>query len=87
MTDEQDIRREAAAMKAVQGLPGCLWARGMYAGIADRVRGGVTYYLMMPCAPTFSRPTGDAHAASRCKLWLLFICLQLSPVSPEAASS
>ena len=47
---EDLVRREAAAMKAVQSLEGCLPVLGTYADIWDEVDGGATYYLAMPCA-------------------------------------
>ncbi len=48
---EDCARSEAAAMKAVQSLDGCLWLHDMYASVTDPELGGASYYLSMPCAP------------------------------------
>ena len=56
--EEEEVRREAAAMKAVKMLTGCLNVLGTYAGILHETDGGVMYYFTMPCALNQPRNPG-----------------------------
>jgi len=62
--EEEEVRREAAAMKAVKMLTGCLNVLGTYAGILHEIDGGAMYHLTMLCAAPALSPWKHMSSAT-----------------------